>query len=62
LLLSAPHNESIGNQPFKKKRETYTYLKQQLEIQVMTSEKEVWDKEKINERKKKILQFILENF
>lgn len=62
LLLSAPHNESIGNKPFKTKRDSYTKLFQQREIQSMTSEFEIWDKEKISVRKEKIVKFILENF
>ena len=60
LLLSAPHNESIGNKPFDLKRSTYNQLKQQREIQDMTETGKVWDKTKIAERKKKIVNFILE--
>jgi len=62
LLLSAPHNESIGNRPFKIKRATYTQLAQQREVQNMTSETEIWSKEKISQRKEKIVKFILDNF
>ncbi|MFZ4797856.1 MAG: DUF262 domain-containing protein [Bacteroidia bacterium] len=62
LLLSAPHNESIGNKPFKIKRESYTKLAQQREIQSMTLETEIWDIEKISQRKEKIMKFIIENF
>lgn len=62
LLLSAPHNESIGNKPFKIKRDSYTQLAQQREIKEMTKEKELWTKELILERKIKIIKFILDNF
>lgn len=62
LLLSKSHNCSVGNKPFKDKRNSYNRLGQQLEIQNITSETEIWDKEKISLRKKKIVDFILENF
>ena len=57
LLLSAPHNESIGNKPFELKRSTYTQLLQQREIQDMTPDI-IWDKDKIALRQKKIKEFI----
>ena len=60
LLLSKSHNCSIGNKPFKEKRETYNHLFQQREIQEMTKESEIWDKEKIETRKEKIIKFILD--
>ena len=60
LLLSQSHNCSIGNKPFKEKRETYNHLFQQREIQEMTKESEIWDKEKIETRKEKIIKFILD--
>lgn len=62
LLLSGSHNGSIGNNPFEKKRETYNQLRQQIEVQQMTEADRRWDKEKINERKKKIVDFILKTF
>lgn len=61
LLLSKSHNCSVGNNPFKEKRSSYKHLVQQREIQNMTSETEIWDKEKISQRKGKIVKFILEN-
>ncbi|MDD3287232.1 MAG: DUF262 domain-containing HNH endonuclease family protein [Bacteroidales bacterium] len=61
LLISKSHNCSLGNIAFSEKRKTYTYLKQQREIQEMTKDNEIWDKEKINQRKEKIIRFILEN-
>lgn len=60
LLLSAPHNESIGNKPFELKRSTYNQLKQQREIQTMTEQDMVWDRAKIARRKETIVNFILE--
>jgi hypothetical protein len=62
LLLSAPHNESIGNKDFKIKRESYTQLAQQREIQQMTKDVEVWNREMIEVRHKKIVTFLLDNF
>ncbi|NCD41553.1 MAG: DUF262 domain-containing protein [Bacteroidia bacterium] len=62
LLLSKSHNCSVGNKPFIEKRSSYNHLGQQREIQNMTSESEIWDKEKISLRKDKIVKFILENF
>ncbi len=62
LRLSGPHNPSIGNKSFKEKRKTYTKLSQQREIREMTEGSEIWDKEKIKERKEKIIEFILEEF
>lgn len=61
LLLSAPHNESIGNRPFEVKRNSYNQLKQQREIQQMTEGDHVWNRAKIAERKEKIVNFILNN-
>jgi len=62
LLLSKSHNCSVGNKPFSDKRSSYNHLGQQREIQNMTSESEIWNKEKISLRKDKIVKFILENF
>ena len=61
LLLSAPHNESIGNKPFEVKRNSYNQLKQQREIQIMTEGDYTWDRKKIQKRKEKIVSFVLEN-
>ncbi len=62
LLISKSHNCSVGNKPFSEKRNSYNHLEQQREIQKMTAESEIWDKEKISLRKDKIVKFILENF
>lgn len=63
LLLSKSHNCSVGNKPFTDKRSSYNHLAQQREIQDMTSDKEVWTKYLINQRKSKIItDFILKTF
>ena len=62
LLLSGTHNVSIGNKPFQEKRESYNKLAQQKEIQDMTADEVIWNREKIEKRKKKIIEFILNNF
>ena len=61
LLLSKSHNCSVGNKPFAEKRSSYKHLAQQREIQNMTTETEIWDKEKIDIRKNKIVEFVIEN-
>lgn len=61
LLLSAPHNESIGNKPFEVKRSSYNQLRQQREIQEMTETDHIWNRDKILMRKEKIITFIMEN-
>ena len=62
LLLSKPHNCSISNNIFVDKIKDYTYLTQQREIQKMTENEMLWNKEKIQKRKEKIINFILETF
>lgn len=62
LLLSAPHNESIGNKPFHIKRDSYTQLAQQREIREMTEQELIWNGKKIEDRKTRIINFILDNF
>lgn len=62
LLISKSHNCSIGNKPFKEKRDSYKHLAQQKEIQTMTTEAKIWDKKKIDLRHGKIIGFILDNF
>lgn len=61
LLLSAPHNESIGNRPFEIKRASYNQLRQQREVQDMTTNDHIWDRNKIKVRKDKIIDFIMNN-
>ncbi|MDR1468130.1 MAG: DUF262 domain-containing HNH endonuclease family protein [Spirochaetaceae bacterium] len=61
LLISKSHNCSIGNIPFPEKRDTYTHLFQQREIQEMTKDKKIWNKEKINERHGRIVNYIIKN-
>jgi len=62
LILSKSHNCSVGNKPFSEKRNSYNHLVQQREIQNMTNDTEIWNKEKICLRKDKIVKFILEKF
>lgn len=62
LLLSKSHNCSIGNKPFAEKRNSYSHLAQQREIQTMTDpQTPTWTKDMIQQRKDKIIQFILCN-
>lgn len=60
LLLSAPHNESIGNKPFELKRSTYQHLYQQREIKDLTESDHIWDRAKIANRTDKLLKFLVE--
>ena len=59
LLLSAPHNESIGNRPFELKRGTYEHLYQQREIVALTDADHKGDKPKIAKRTEKLVDFLL---
>ena len=62
LLLSGHHNESIGNNSFEAKRNTYTQLLQQQEIRNMTERDHLWDKAKIDKRKELIVYFVMATF
>lgn len=62
LLLSGYHNDSIGNGPFKSKRDTYVKLAQQLEIRNMTEKECSWNKEKIDQRHSILIDFVKSNF
>lgn len=59
LLLSKSHNCSVGNKPFWEKRDSYTRLEQQREIQRMTPDKKNWTRNLIQERKNNIINFIM---
>jgi uncharacterized protein with ParB-like and HNH nuclease domain len=59
LLISKSHNCSIGNVPFEEKRKSYNCLKQQEEIQEMTKDNILWDKNKIAQRHEILLYFVL---
>ena len=61
LLISKSHNCSIGNKPFADKAETYIVLEQQKEVKAVYDKQKVWNKKSIDERDKKIINFILEN-
>ena len=62
MLISKKHNGSIGNIPFSEKRNTYTYLEQQREVQQMTDGKRKWSKQLIKTRKDRIVEFIMGTF
>lgn len=61
LLLSKSHNCSVGNKPFADKLNSYNHLEQQREIQKMTADNPIWTKELIQQRKDKIVKFVIEN-
>ena len=60
LLLSGSHNMSLSNGRFQIKRDSYTHLQQQLEVQRMTENDLLWDKEKIHQRHLKIVNFLIQ--
>lgn len=60
LLLSGSHNKSLSNSRFQIKRDSYTHLQQQLEVQRMTEQDKLWDKEKIRQRHLKIVNFLIQ--
>lgn len=60
LLLSGSHNMSLSNGRFQIKRESYTHLQQQLEVQRMTAQDQLWDKEKIRQRHTKIVDYLMQ--
>ena len=62
ILISASHNSSIGNGSFSEKRKTYCYGYQQREIQDMTSGRDRWTCADIDERRQKLVAFVLEDF
>jgi len=51
---------SLSNGRFQIKRESYTYLQQQLEVQKMTEQDQLWDKEKIRQRHTKIVDYLMQ--
>ncbi len=61
LLTSKPHNASIQNDPFPLKRERYSALDQQKEVQKM-GENGFWDKSLIQNRKEKLIKFVMDSF
>ena len=61
LLLSNPHNSSIGNISFSKKCATYNNLQQQRDVKSVHENGDIWDKTAIDNRLEKIKDFILEN-
>ena len=61
ILISGSHNSSIGNGCFSEKRKTYCYGYQQREIQDMTSGRNNWTCADIDNRKQKLVAFVLED-
>lgn len=59
MLISGSHNIELSNARFQVKRESYTSLQQQLEVQKMTEQDQVWDKEKIRLRHSKIVDYLM---
>jgi hypothetical protein len=63
LLTTRRHDSSLSNKPLREKLESYDYLEQHREIRKIMEEKGgVWDNEKINSRKEKLVKFVLDNF
>ena len=60
LLLSGSHNESLSNGKFQEKRKSYKHLLQQIEIQEMTEQDQLWDKEKIRQRHEKLVEVFMQ--
>jgi len=63
LLLSKSLNASIHNDPFPKKHKDYVHLEQQSEIQKLVPDpvSGVWSRKIIQDRKEKIVRFIIGN-
>lgn len=64
LLISKSHNCRIGNEPFKDKLSSYKTLNQQREIIefVDNTDNPKWGIKQIKNRRRKIVNYILENF
>lgn len=62
LLLSKSHNCSVSNNIFSLKHKDYIHLAQQREIQQLIPENGTWDRNIIESRKQKIIQFIKSTF
>ena len=60
LLLSGSHNMSLSNGKFQIKRNSYKYLLQQLEVQKMTEQDQLWGKDEIHQRHKKIVDYLMQ--
>jgi uncharacterized protein with ParB-like and HNH nuclease domain len=59
LLISKSHNCSVGNKPFKEKRDSYKHSEQQREIQEITSVGLSWTKELIMNRKNRVVDVLM---
>ena len=62
LLASKPHNSSMSNDPFSLKHPRYSMLEQQREVQKLVPENGTWNRDAIQKRKEKIVQFAMVNF
>ena len=62
LLVSKSHNSSISNITFPQKHRRYTALAQQREIQQLVPENGTWDRQVIQQRKEKIIDFVIRTF
>ena len=51
---------SLSNGRFQIKRGSYKHLQQQLEVQKMTEQDQVWDKVKICQRHSKIVDYLMQ--
>ena len=60
LLLSKPHNCSVGNIAFSKKLVSYTYLTQQREIAALCGDKPLWGKKAIDRRHERIVEVLMD--
>lgn len=62
MIISQPHNSSVGNKPFKDKLNSYNtnpLLRQQMEIKKYVKDKDNphWGKEEIDDRHKEMIEF-----
>jgi hypothetical protein len=60
MLISGYHNISLSNARFQVKRDSYKHLQQQLEVQKMTEQDQLWDKDKIQQRHSKIVDYLMQ--
>jgi hypothetical protein len=62
MLISKTHNCTISNLPFADKHKKYTYLVQQREVQSLIPESGTWNRDIIQTRKEKVIDFVMGNF
>ena len=63
MLIADSHNVSVGNNPFTDKLQSYekSPMAQHREIKEFANGK-IWDTDSINDRHKKLVEFILETW